>query len=157
MPADERLDAHDGTGLEIHLGLIVQDEFLPRHRLAKIGLHRLALDRVRVHLGPEELIVVAPVYFAWYIAKSAFLSSVCASIASSGKGGDADARGDAQIMIGDAMRRIERGDDLLRAQRGSCAWTTSASRMRNSSPPCLLTVSEFRTHACNRCATLLKS
>ena len=117
MPADQRLDTHDGTGLEIDLRLIVEHELAPRDRLAQVGLDGLALDRVGVHLGPEKLVVVASRVFRLIHGEIGVAQQSFGIRSIARKRGDADARGDAQVVSGDAMRRVERDDDLLRAER----------------------------------------
>ena len=117
MPADERLDPDDGAGLEVDLGLIVEHELAAGDGLAQVGLDGLALDRVGVHLGPEELVVVAAGVFRLIHGEIGVAQQGFRIRGIAGEGGDADARGDAQVMPGDAMRRIEREDDLLRAER----------------------------------------
>ncbi len=92
MPADERLDADDGAGLEVDLRLIVEDELVPRDRLAQVGLDGLALDGIGVHLGPEELIVIAPGVFRLIHGEVGVAQQGLGIRRIAGKGGDADAR-----------------------------------------------------------------
>ena len=86
-------------------------------RLAQVSLDGLPLDGVGVHLRPEELIVIATRVFRLIHGEVGVAQQGLSVRRIAGKGGDADARGDAQIVSGDAERCVEREDDLFRAER----------------------------------------
>src|SRR5580700_4130405 len=58
-PADEGLRAHDRTRLEIDLRLVVQHELLLLQGVTQAGLEGLPLECADIHLGLEELVVIA--------------------------------------------------------------------------------------------------
>ena len=84
LPANERLHADEGLGLEVHERLIVQDETVPGlDRLAQAAGHRDLLQR-RIGTAAIYRMPVASASFTEYIATSACLSSVSESSASPG-------------------------------------------------------------------------
>src|SRR5436190_4956081 len=63
LPAHERFGADDNTRLEIHLGLIMQDEFVTLERASQVALEHKPLIGALIHFGSKKFEVIAPVLF----------------------------------------------------------------------------------------------
>ena len=61
LPAYERLDARDGSCLEIYLRLVMQQQFLAFKGISQLAFQRLALDGPKIHVFLKELVIVAPI------------------------------------------------------------------------------------------------
>ena len=59
-PADERLGADNGAGLQVHLRLVEQLEFPLVERDVQARFDRLPFDGAHVQVGLEELVAVPP-------------------------------------------------------------------------------------------------
>ena len=59
-PADQRLGADDRAGLQIHLRLVEQLEFLLVERVVQPGFDRLPFDGAGIQIGLEELVTIPP-------------------------------------------------------------------------------------------------
>ena len=57
-PADERLGADNGAGLQIHLRLVEQLEFLLLERVVQAGFDRPPFDGADIQIGREELVTI---------------------------------------------------------------------------------------------------
>src|SRR5712692_3837088 len=58
-PAHQSLRSDHLTGSQIHHRLVMSDEFFVFDRSAQAGLQRETLERLRVHIGGVELVIVS--------------------------------------------------------------------------------------------------
>ena len=63
VPADQRLQSGDTTGLHVHLGLIRQEQLARRYTRAQLGCQGHALAHFRIHCAGEESIRVPALRF----------------------------------------------------------------------------------------------
>ncbi len=104
LPTQQRLDAGDRAGLEIHLGLISERELLELERPAQIRLEREPLDRVRFHAAAIELIVVLALFLREVHRHVGVLHHRLLVLPLLGMHTDADARRDAALLPEDHDR-----------------------------------------------------
>ena len=116
-PADQRLGAGHRSGFEIDLRLVVQHELAPGEGAMQAGFDPLPLDGPCVHLPLEELIVVPAAFLGVVHRGVRALDQRLRIRTVVGVDADADGGGDMQLVVRDVVRRDERGDDLLRAER----------------------------------------
>ena len=114
-PADERLGADDGAGLQVHLRLVEQLEFPLVDRAVQAGFDRLPFDGAHIQLGLEELVAVPPLVLGMVQRHVGTLQQRLRILAVVGVDADADADGDVELVIGERERPREGCDDLLRA------------------------------------------
>jgi hypothetical protein len=115
FPAYQRFHSCDLSGLKIEFGLVMQQKLIAAQRVAQIPFQQLPLCQPRVHVPPEELIVVPPALFDFVHRSVRFVHQAFRVRAVAGIGAHSNAHANVHTLVIDNMRLRERSKDFLRA------------------------------------------
>src|ERR1700676_531278 len=108
LPADQGLDAGDLPGVEIYLGLIVQQEFFALERAAQVAFQRLPLDGPQIHFRLEKLEIVTTLFLGVVHGGVGIFDKRSGIFSVFRVDADANAAIDMQIVPSDVVGRAER-------------------------------------------------
>jgi len=115
-PADECLATGEGPGSEIDLGLVMQHELSLPEGPPEAGFNKQAAHCVAVHVGREELVLVAAACLGVVHRSVRVLQHGIHTGAVIGIDADADAQGHMQFVLANALWLGKRDEQLFRDQ-----------------------------------------
>ena len=113
LPADQRFDPDQLAARHVQARLVVQHQLVPAQRQAQVVLDRKPLLGAGVHVGREELVVVAPLLLGVVHRHVGVLHERAAIAPVVGEDADADRARGAERLALDHHRRAHGGDHLL--------------------------------------------
>src|SRR5580700_1132473 len=106
-PAYQGFDTGDLPGFEIHLWLIVQDEFVELYGAAQPSFERLAVDGFEIHFRLEKLEIVSSFFLGVVHGSIGVLGEGVSILSVTREDTDADAATDVELFTGNEVRGAE--------------------------------------------------
>ena len=117
LPANERLDAHNGAAFQVDFWLVMQHKLLLCERTAQTGLDGLPLHGPSVHPRLEKSVVVAPAFLGVIHCGVRALDQGLRVQTIVGVDADADTHADMEFIPVNVVRQCERGMRFLGRKR----------------------------------------